>query len=100
MKIQNLISSNGNKIANQFSVNHNGIRYFQSYDSVCAKYSDNILTLGCDWDYSRTTLKYLYIWMEDNAYSVWSIISNSSNKRASLQELIDSGVIQYDGGMR
>ena len=71
MNVQNMTSSNGNKIANQFIVtnNHkmgNKIEYFQSYNSMIAKkiYND----LGADvvetfldrkfWNFSNTTSKY------------------------------------------
>jgi hypothetical protein len=37
MKVQNMISKNGNRIANQFIVEENGIRYFQSYNSIIIK---------------------------------------------------------------
>ncbi len=71
MKVENITSNNGNKIANQFVItdNHkmgNKIEYFQSYNSMIAKkIYDN---LGCDvvetyldqkyWNYSNTTSKY------------------------------------------
>ena len=44
MKVQNMTSGNGNKIANQFIIREdenpmsgNAIEYFQSYDSIVAK---------------------------------------------------------------
>lgn len=76
MKIQNMTSNNGNKIANQFIItdNHkmgNKIEYFQSYNSIIVKriYDD----IGADvvetfldshyWDYSTTTSKYRNIFL-------------------------------------
>ena len=38
MKVQNMTSNNGNKIANQFEITHDfNTVYFQSYDSIIAK---------------------------------------------------------------
>jgi len=38
MKVKNITSNNGNKIANQFIIyDSDGSKYFQSYNSVIAK---------------------------------------------------------------
>ena len=64
MKVQNIVSSKGNKIANQFILTDNdGVEYFQSYNSIIAKREfeegKEIITLdGHYWNYSRTTSKY------------------------------------------
>lgn len=76
MKVQNMTSNNGNKIANQFIIYDddkmgNKIEYFQSYNSIIVKrIYDNI---GSDvvetfldsyyWDYSTTTSKYRNIFL-------------------------------------
>lgn len=45
---------------NQFEVRTKEGRYFQSYDSVICKIdNNNRVTLGQDYRYSRTTMKYL-----------------------------------------
>ena len=36
VKVKNMTSSNGNKIANQFEIETDDAYYFQSYDSVIA----------------------------------------------------------------
>lgn len=63
MKVQNMISNKGNKIANQFIMSSDYLRIFQSYDSIIVK----IMTLkGISettldkkyWNYSVTTGKY------------------------------------------
>lgn len=60
MKVSNLTSDKGNKVANQLEIEHYGIRYFQSYDVIVAKIENNQVTLdSVYWDYSRTTKKYL-----------------------------------------
>jgi hypothetical protein len=78
MKVQNITSSNGNKIANQFVItdNDNGNKkeYFQSDKSmIVKKIYDH---LGCDvvetyldqkyWNYSNTTGKYRNIFLGEN----------------------------------
>ena len=61
--VQNMTSSKGNKIANQFIINFkNGMQVFQSYDSTIAiKYNmggNDIILDKNYWNYSRTTGKY------------------------------------------
>ena len=76
MKVQNITSNNGNKIANQFVItdNHkmgNKIVYFQSYNSMIAKkIYDNIGAYVVEtfldqkyWNYSNTTGKYRNIFL-------------------------------------
>ena len=66
MKVRNMTSSKGNKVANQFTIvtieDNITIEYFQSYDTVIVKreYSQ-AGTVYLDenyWDYSVTTGKY------------------------------------------
>tara|TARA_B100000963_G_scaffold317282_1_gene297626 strand:+ start:70 stop:348 length:279 start_codon:yes stop_codon:yes gene_type:complete len=61
MKVENMRSSRGNKVPNQFIIidNHNN-KIFQSYDTVIAmKNDDGIIYLDkYSWDYSVTTGKY------------------------------------------
>ena len=63
MKIQNMTSSNGNKVANQFIIFDSEATYFQSYDSIIIKttFEDGERKTYLDtdtWDYSKTTSKY------------------------------------------
>jgi len=60
MDVQNMTSSKGNKIPNQFIITGtDGSRYFQSYKSTIAKIDpQGRVTLGPSWDYSKTTGKY------------------------------------------
>ena len=77
MKISNLVSQrSGAAVRNQFNIDHDGIAYFQSYDSLIAKWDGRTLTIGRDWDYSTTTLKYLKQWMEENCYPLYRRIMN------------------------
>lgn len=72
MYIKNLRSSRtGRPVANQFVVECKDRTYFQSYESLIAVvYWDSEersykLALGPDWNYSRTTLKHLYVFLEE-----------------------------------
>ena len=56
-----MVSSKGNKIANQFILTDNdGVEYFQSYNSIIAFIDNNGKTFLDEyyWDYSTTTGKY------------------------------------------
>ena len=90
---------------NQFIITSEKEIVFQSYDSVIAKIDKtkgtNDLTLGKNWKYSKTTLKHLYIFLNDYYYmTVYSKIENSKNKRAEIQKMIDNGFIKYDEEIR
>jgi len=62
MKVENMTSPQGNKVANQFIIiDDDNNEYFQSYDSIIAKRDGNSYQIYLDeyyWDYSRTTGKY------------------------------------------
>ena len=59
MKVRNMTSPRGNKVANQFIITDNGDEYFQSYRSIIAKRSKGKIYLDdYYWDYSTTTGKY------------------------------------------
>lgn len=53
MKVEQLINNKGNGAVNQFVITTNNAYYFQSYDSMIAKYDrkSGIITLGRDWDF-------------------------------------------------
>tara|TARA_Y100001973_G_C5114602_1_gene289453 strand:+ start:348 stop:611 length:264 start_codon:yes stop_codon:yes gene_type:complete len=64
MKVENMTSSQGNKVANQFLITDNGDEYFQSYRSMIAKKSQGKIYLDeYYWDYSVTTGKYRNIFL-------------------------------------
>ena len=85
--------------ANQFIISVNGCVCFQSYDSLIAiyDYATQTLLLGCDFDYSNTTLRHLYRFIDIYcSYEISSIIDNATNKKQALLKAIKNGVIQYD----
>ena len=67
IKVNNMQSRNGNLVPNQFVIYQGQNVFFQSYKSVIAKLDkNNKLTLDVNkWDYSITTLKYLYSFIEE-----------------------------------
>lgn len=60
IKVENMQSSNGNDVPNQFMIKTNEGTYFQSYNSIIAFIPCNgdKIQLGKNWDYSKTTGKY------------------------------------------
>ena len=69
---------------NQFVLSDWSKDYFQSYQSMICKvaHDKSELTFWCDWDYSITTLKHLYMFLYEY---VWI---DGLNKK-SLQKAID-----------
>lgn len=67
MKVENLINNNGNRAVNQFVIFANDCIYFQSYDSMIAKWDKRNCKLYITnyWDYSVTTRKHFYIWLRE-----------------------------------
>ena len=72
MKVENMTSNNGNKIANQFIIKDDfNTVYFQSYNSMIAKKTWNDkgekrVFLDTEfWNYSRTTSKYRNIFLNE-----------------------------------
>lgn len=63
VNVQNMISNRGNAIANQFEIYADGVKYFQSYNTIIAKIEKgHKITLDTNaLDYSKTTSKYLYL---------------------------------------
>lgn len=86
---------------NQFIIlSDDGDVEFQSYNSRIAKINKNgTLELSSRWDYSKTTLKHLYIFLDRYFYNINEFIQkelksilykNCRNKKASIQKLIDN----------
>jgi hypothetical protein len=67
MKVYNMTSSRGNKIANQFEIYDNKGRYFQSYNSIIAfiNKKGQVYLDEYYWDYSQTTGKYRNMFLGD-----------------------------------
>lgn len=70
MKIYQLINDKGISARNQFVVVKDGKTYFQSYKTMIAEVNKDKVTLSNDWDYSRTTLKHLYIFLRQEGFQI------------------------------
>ena len=85
MKVQNMTSNNGNKIANQFEITDDfNTVYFQSYDSIIAKKTWNdkgekrVFLDSNYWDYSVTTGKYRNIFLNESKKETQKKIDNGT----------------------
>lgn len=88
-----LINDKGNPAANQFVINADNGVYFQSYDSVIAQknYSDGKIYLSPSWDFSKTTLKHLYIFLRD--YTRFSV----NNKKDVEYNIKNGNFVEVSG---
>lgn len=76
---------------NQLVIEHEGVKYFQSYSSVVARIDKKgNITLSADWDFSNTTLRHLYSFLRAHSY-----LSGSDINKGAIQDLIDKGSISY-----
>lgn len=66
--VTQLINDNGNPAANQFVIRTKKATYFQSYRSVVCKLDGINIVLSTDWEYSKTTMKHLYIFLRSMGY--------------------------------
>lgn len=86
LRVQNLRSSKGLSIVNQFVITDAEKITFQSYESVVAIYDNNILTLGKNWNYNLTTRKHLYHFIRE--YTNYDINSNKDVLKAIKEKSI------------
>ena len=81
---------------NQFHLYGEGKDLLQSYNSLVVKVEKDKITLGRDWDYSTTTSKYVYMFLQEYTNIRFYGITN---KRKYVQDLINEGKIIYDNSM-
>lgn len=68
VQVENLTSSKGNLVPNQFKITTKDSVYFQSYKTLIARINKRTNKIYLDknyWDYSRTTSKYLYSFLAE-----------------------------------
>ncbi len=87
--VQNMISSRGNKVPNQFIILEDNRRIFQSYDSVIAiiENDGNLGKVTLDakyWDYSVTTSKYRNLFLSETTKETQDKINSGEYKLANL----------------
>ena len=68
MKVENMVSSRGNYVPNQFIItDDDGREIFKSYETIIAIKDKGKITLDNNaLEYSRTTSKYLYLFLGMN----------------------------------
>ena len=105
MKVSNFYNKN------QFVITGEEEIIFQSYESTIAiiDLKNGQLKLGYCWDYSKTTSKHLYLFINDYFYNFNDEIRqwlkeydffDTSNKRKVINELINQNIIKYDENLR
>lgn len=98
------------KHANQFHIYGDGNHYLQSYNSLVVKVDGErntnvvspygyikVITLGFNWDYSLTTLRHVYDFLEEYGNISFDGITN---KKQYINKLIEDGTINYDWSMQ
>lgn len=95
IKVTNMASPRtGCKVANQYTIKVGNKLYFQSYNTVVAciesvgRAGEVTLVRGAT-DFSRTTSKYLYKFLEEN-----SLINPAYLSKRGIEELIKRGDIK------
>jgi hypothetical protein len=87
METENMTSTNGNKVANQFIItDDNGNTFFQSYRSVIVKKNSNY-DIELDqkyWNYSNTTGKYRNIFLNETIKDTRKKIKSGEYKLTDL----------------
>lgn len=79
MKVLNMLSTKGNKVANQFIIEYDKFTAFQSYSTLIAVYDHENDTLYLDEKkYSVTTSKYTNIFIKEYQPLTISKVDNSS----------------------
>ena len=82
--VKNLTSPrSGRTVANQFVITTNKGAFFQSYRSIIAKIDKKgQVYLSSSWDYSQTTMKYLYQFLRE--YGWYGL--NASEVRKNIKD--------------
>ena len=86
MKVRNMTSnSTGREIANQFIIEDGGKVYFQSYKTIIAMKQAGKITIDTNAEnYSRTTSKYLYQFLNTDRKSLLQDIKAGRIVRENL----------------
>lgn len=85
MKVENLRSTSGAKIANQFKITEGNKRWFRSYNAVICVIEDGKTTLDEKyWNYSKTTGKYRNLFLGESIVETRKKIQSGEYKLANL----------------
>ena len=96
---------------NQFHLWDDTNDTFQSYQSLICNIRKDCeeVILGGDWDYSTTTSKHLYAFLDEYLYdyledmngdNIKYTLKYTTNKRNYIQKLIDNKIFLYNEEMR
>jgi hypothetical protein len=91
MKVSNMTSSKGTKVANQFIIHTPEATYFKSYDSIIIKTffecgNRVVLLDSYYWDYSKTTAKYRNLFLGETTKETQAKIDKGIYKLIDLNE--------------
>ena len=86
LKVYNMTSPNGNKVANQFEIYTDKGKYFQSYRSIIAFVNNKGQVFLDDyyWDYSKTTGKYRNMFLGEGIVETRKKIKSGEYKLKEL----------------
>ena len=87
MRVQNIVSSKGNRVRNQFIIKDGkGNTYFQSYDTIIAKIDrfGKVTLDDARWKSSVTTSKYRNIFLNATSQEVEQRVKNKVYKLRRL----------------
>lgn len=85
-RVENMISSKGNTVANQFLIYTEKGVYFQSYDSIIAfkPYTGKVQLDKEFWDYSSTTGTYRNMFLHEDKKTTERKINNNTYELVNL----------------
>ena len=85
MRVENMISTKGNEVPNQFIIHDNKRTLFQSYKSIICEVIEDDITLDIVyWDYSRTTSHYLGAFLNVPSKDIKKRVSSGEYKLRDL----------------
>ena len=113
MKTENMTSTNGNKVANQFIITDDKTNeYFQSYRSMIVKkdYEGETVQVFLDqkyWNYSNTTGKYRNIFLNETIKDTrkkiksgeYKLVDLNINNKVHYHDKLDENGITIKGGI-
>ena len=113
MKTENMTSTSGNKVANQFIITDDKTNeYFQSYRSMIVKkdYEGETVQVFLDqkyWNYSNTTGKYRNIFLNETIKDTkkkiksgeYKLVDLNINNKIHYHDKLDENGITINGGI-
>ena len=87
MRVTQMLNRTGRPVANQFILIGDGKEVFQSYETRIAEVENGDITLDTKaLEYSNTTSKYLYMFLNMNKQQIQKGIKNGSIKTKNLNQ--------------